>query len=241
MSQPLDVIFGDPEMVPSGLPDEGPREYAEALKRRIIRANAYVRRNMEQAVRRQRRQYHQDRKSFLPGAKVWLFTPQTATGEIRKLTKYWSGPWVVCAEPVNDVMVRIIPHPSWKKGDSKVVSIDRLKLYVVRKRAFPLEDDSDVEMAGDEFAEHIGGKRRRRDDDSDDDDDRWGGGGGDDGGGGGGGPPAVLPARPGPGAAVAAPPPPPAPPPPAAAAHAPPAPPAAAPAPPAPPLSLIHI
>ena len=49
VSQPLDVIFGDPEMVPSGLPDEGPREYAEALKRRIIRANAYVRRNMEQA------------------------------------------------------------------------------------------------------------------------------------------------------------------------------------------------
>ena len=96
----------------------------------------------------ERWQYHQDRNSFLPGARVWLFTPQTATGEIRKLSRYWSGPWVVCAQPVNDVMVRIKPHPSWQEGPSRVVSIDRLKLYKTRTRAFPY-----VEGLGDVPAE----------------------------------------------------------------------------------------
>ena len=154
---------GRPEKMASGLPTEGPREYAAALKRRIVRANTYVRRNMETAVRRQRRQYHQDKQSFLPGTKVWLFTPQTASGEVRKLTKYWSGPWVVCAQPVNDVMVRIVPDPSWKIGDSKVVSIDRLKLFVTRKRPYPAYDEyHDIDMEGDEFAEHINRRKRRR-------------------------------------------------------------------------------
>jgi len=130
VSQPLDVIFGQPEK-----PDysSAPREYAAHLKQTISKAHAYARKNLQSAVRRQRRQYHQDRKTFLPGTKVWLFTPQTVTGEVRKLTKYWTGPWTVCAHPVNDVMVRIVPHSNWHSIDSsKAVSIDRLKLYTWR-------------------------------------------------------------------------------------------------------------
>ena len=83
---------------------------------------------------RDQRQYHQARHFFLPGARVWLFTPQTATGEMRKLSRYWSGPWVACAQPVNDVMIRIEPHPFWQGGPSRVVSINRLRLYRTRTR-----------------------------------------------------------------------------------------------------------
>ena len=88
----------------------------------------------ESHQRRDQRQYHQARHFFLSGARVWLFTPQTATGEMRKLSRYWSGPWVACAQPVNDVMIRIEPHPSWQGGPSRVVSINRLRLYRTRTR-----------------------------------------------------------------------------------------------------------
>ena len=47
VSQPLDTIFGDPEKRPETHANEDPRAYASALKHRLIRANAYVRRNLE--------------------------------------------------------------------------------------------------------------------------------------------------------------------------------------------------
>ena len=52
-------------------------------------------------------------------------------------------------------MVRIAPHPSWKTTkDTKVVSIDRLKLYKHDTQKEPNQYD-DLDMAGNEFAELI--------------------------------------------------------------------------------------
>ncbi len=96
---------------------------------------------MAEAVVRQRRKYHQERKSFHPGTKVWLLTPATKPGTARKLANQWSRPWVVCADGVNGVTVRIMPHPDWSDNQgTRVVSIDRLKLYGDEAKAQPLPD-----------------------------------------------------------------------------------------------------
>jgi transposase InsO family protein len=154
VSQPLDIIFKNP--------NEGPIEgscdyhhYVRKLRTRIDRAQEFVRKNLSGEVRRQRRQYHQERRCFLAGARVWLFTPVSLPGMPRKLSSYWTGPWIVAATPVNQVMVRIYPDPNWKNvTESKVVSMDRLKPYRSSRTQPPVEGD-DLAMEGDEFAENI--------------------------------------------------------------------------------------
>lgn len=153
VSQPLDLIFGEP-----GREEEGAanfQQYAARLKSRIQRANAFARANLAEAVRRQRRQYHEQRRDFLPGTKVLLFTP-AATSTSRKMSQYWSGAWTVCAEPVaSSTMVRIAPDPSWGFKGTKVVSIDRLKLFKERDAEREPGQDDDLDMEGDEFAEAV--------------------------------------------------------------------------------------
>ena len=156
VSQPLDLIFGAPRDVTIDGTQEH-HEYLRQFRKRIDTAQAFVRNNLRKAVSRQRRQYHEDKKTFLTGAKVWLFTPTTKPGMPRKLSKFWTGPWTICATPVNSVMVRLAPHPSWTnfKG-SKVVSIDRIKLYLsASDEQQPPDEDDDILMEGDEFAEAV--------------------------------------------------------------------------------------
>ena len=97
VSQPLDTIFGCPEnyMKEGKHAASDATTYTADLKQRLLRANTYVRRNLGEAVRRQRRNYHHQKKSFLPGTKVWLFTPTTTPGIATKLFTYWSGLWTV--------------------------------------------------------------------------------------------------------------------------------------------------
>ncbi len=127
-STPINLFFGRPE---DDDIDKGGRQhhdYLRKLRKWIDAALTYARRNMAEAVIRQRRQYHQERKTFRPGTKVWLFTPSVKPGTARKLANPWSGPWIVCADGVNDVMVRIRPHPDWSDSQATcVVFIDHLK------------------------------------------------------------------------------------------------------------------
>ncbi len=155
-SQPLDLMFKAPEDdLLKGNRDH--HEYVRRLDQRIHRVQKFVREQGLEAVRRQRRQYHKDRKSFIPGAKVFLFTPTTKPGTARKLSTFWTGPWTVCSEPTgSETMVRIAPHPTWThiKG-TKVVSIDRLKPYGDAKKAYGPQPEDDLDMEGDEFAEYV--------------------------------------------------------------------------------------
>ncbi len=120
---------------------------------RINDAQTYARRNMTEAVVRQQGQYHQERKSFWPGIKIWLLTPSVKPGTARKLANPWSGPWVV---RVNDVMVCIQPHPDWSDSQAtRVVSIDHLKLYGNEATVRPPDDDANLDMASAEYVKHV--------------------------------------------------------------------------------------
>ncbi len=156
-STPIDSIF---RFVPPerALGNLGWEQYYQKLKKRISSAQEYARKHLTLVVKRQCRQYHQERKEFKPGTKVWLFTPITSKNTSKKLTPYWTGPWRICAEPARyETMVRITPDPSWKEGSkwgTHVVSIDRLKLYHGSATLIP-NQEIDIEMSDDEFAEHL--------------------------------------------------------------------------------------
>ena len=143
---PIDLIFGiekDPDE--STDPDK--------MKARIQRAHHFARTNLDRSVERQRRAYQADKQYFYPGQQVLLYTNNQGTGP-RKFKSFWTGPWTICAPPINEVMVRLAPNPGWKIKDSIVVSIDRIKLYTGIETRQPSESD-DLYMTGDEFAELI--------------------------------------------------------------------------------------
>jgi hypothetical protein len=152
VSQPLDTIFQLPEDNIQG--EATHRQYLRELQKRMRAAAKYAQENMAEAVRRQRRQYHQDKKHFLPGQKVWLFTPRTKPGASRKLSSYWTGPWTIAANnDKNSLIINIVPDQNWETPTKMTaVSIDRLKPYKGPAQA-PPDEDCDIEMAGDEFAE----------------------------------------------------------------------------------------
>ncbi len=123
---PIDNIFGGPS---DNLEEPGIMEYLQKLCRCVLSAHKYARKQLSIAVHRQRRQYHKERKEFHTGAKVWLFTLTVKKGSTAKLTCYWSGPWIVCAEPTSsETLLRITPDPSWakqlKNSSTRVVSIN---------------------------------------------------------------------------------------------------------------------
>ena len=157
-SQPIDHIFGNPNGDEANEGESKAKDYVRELHKRINKAQTFARENLKLAVQRMRRNYHEEKKTFRVGAKVWLFTPSTRKGIPRKLTPYWTGPWTVCADnPVSPTMFRIAPHPSWSNANRKrtiVVSIDRLKQYRSSRHQEPDQYD-DLLMEGDEFAESL--------------------------------------------------------------------------------------
>ena len=155
INQPIDLIFRLPKEEEEALNDHTVAgEKAMALRKRIQRAHEFVRRNMRSAVERQRKYYFQDKKLFIPGTKVWLYTPRTKPGQPRKLATFWSGPWIVVTPILNELVVRIQPQPHWKIDNSIVVSIDRLKIYKSGDEIEPQPGD-DLGMLGDEYCGYI--------------------------------------------------------------------------------------
>ncbi len=156
-SSPIDNIFGGPS---EGLDEPGVMDYLRKLRKCVLNAHKYARKHLSVAVRRQRRQYHKERKDFHAGSKVWLFTSTVRKGSSAKLTCYWSGPWIMCVEPTSsEMLLRIAPDPAWVKqlrnSGTRVVSIDRLKLYNNAKAVKVPECEDALDMDDDEFAENI--------------------------------------------------------------------------------------
>ncbi len=134
-------------------------DYFQKLRKHILSAHKYARKHLSVAVRHQRHQYHKERKDFHAGTKVWLFTPTVKKGSSAKLTCYWSGPWTMCAEPTSsEMLLQIAPDPSWakqlKNSGTRVVSIDRLKLYNNAKAVRVLESEEALEMDDDETSQY---------------------------------------------------------------------------------------
>lgn len=197
-SQPLDHIFGAPPTASNG--NESHHVYARKFRERMDQVQTTARGNIGDAVRRQSRMYHGERKQFVTGTKVWLFTPTPQKGRGKKLSTYWSGPWTI-QESVGTLLYKITPHESWKgRVRRQTVGIDRLKIYNPPIRPGYPElvvappTDADLPQAGNEFMQLIPiceneeelerapekrwGRKESESDSDDDDSDMNAGGGG---------------------------------------------------------------
>ena len=154
-STSLDLVFGNPPLQQDNY--DNMYDYTRALRNRIGAAHAWARQNMDKALCRQRKAYFKDKKSYEVGQSVWLWTPRLKPGQSKKFAIYWTGPWEV-EQKINDVMYLIKPSYLWSRKKSETVSIDRLKPFLSQyldnpDLHQPPEDDADLRMAGDEFAE----------------------------------------------------------------------------------------
>ena len=126
---PLSVLFGDPNPIDKSKLDH--ITYVRTLRKKLDAAHEFARANIQDTVERQRRLYNSERKLFTVGAKVWLFTPVTKPSKSRKLSIFWTGPWIV-EKKINQVMYEIAPAPEMeRKVPKQQVSVDRLKIYRV--------------------------------------------------------------------------------------------------------------
>ena len=150
---PLDLIFSLPQPHPLY---RSQQTYATELRRRIAEAHQFARAHIGQAVKRQRASYQGHIKEYLPGQKVWLFTPKYRVRQRRKFQRRWTGPWTV-EKKLNPATYIIAPDPQWQRQKTELVTIDRLKPYyeLETDQSAPPPADADLSMPGDEFAENF--------------------------------------------------------------------------------------
>ena len=109
-----------------------PLKYYEQLRKNIILANEYARKNMKSAIQRTRRAYHDQRNEMKTGQRVWLYTPRSeGKGVPKKLQRWWTGPYKILEGRINDTTLRIKADGKWSTGKEEplAVSIDRLKVF----------------------------------------------------------------------------------------------------------------
>ena len=125
----LSVIFGDPN--PPIVGTKSYHDYVRTLQKKLDAAHEAARLNIAESIRRQRKLYNADSKEFFPGAKVWLWTPRSQPGVCRKLSTFWSGPWIIDEKLYSHNYV-ISPAPEMNSTlPTLTVSVDRLKAYKV--------------------------------------------------------------------------------------------------------------
>ena len=118
---PLDLIYEMPDRwkkIPVN-------DWAWVLKGRLERAHAFVIKNSDKLIRRQKH-YHDMRMSyqtFKKGDKVYVFFPQRRIGCSSKLTSFWHGPFEVI-EKLSEVLYKV---DCGRNGKEHIIHCDRMK------------------------------------------------------------------------------------------------------------------
>ena len=148
---PLDILFGSPNPTQA---NSKPQQVLD-MKARMDAIHKFTRQHMAKEVLRQRRVYNAEHKLLEVGNKVWLFTPVSQT--VRKLSTYWTGPWIITNTDRDSAFVIIVPSDKLKvkRNVPLKVSIDRIKPYIEPKN--PVQQDlvPADSLDGDEFVEFV--------------------------------------------------------------------------------------
>ncbi len=152
-STPLHLIYGDPN---NRKQYPGAAQFADELQERLSASHQAVRKELQRAVERRRRQYQGNQQIYQPGQLVWLFSPALTPGLSKKLQTFWTGPWTII-QRMNQVVYKIRPDVSWKTKKDQLVSVDRLKPYHAQQEEAranrPPGPEHDLAMNNDPFAE----------------------------------------------------------------------------------------
>ena len=121
VATPLDISY---EM-PTSIKDIPVNTWAWELKERLEEAHKFVRRNVDQAMLRQKTLYDQKLKwkTFAVDEEVYVYFPRYTVGTSKKLTQFWRGPFKVVSK-CTDVTYNVSCGPN---GSGQVIHVDRMK------------------------------------------------------------------------------------------------------------------
>jgi hypothetical protein len=121
---PIDLVFGKPE---PECYNEGITKYGTKLAENIEQAHEFGREVLKTSSMRMKRQYDVDAKirRFKVGESVWLYSVVCKKGLSPKLTRPWTGPYVIIKR-INDLVYKI---RLTTKAKPKIVHRNRLWKY----------------------------------------------------------------------------------------------------------------
>ena len=121
---PIDLMAPAPAEEDQTFPDV---DFADDLRHRIRKAHDRVRHNLQQATRRQKKDYdrHATTVEVKVGDFVWLHNRTRKRGMTKKLASRWIGPFLILHK-LSDVIIRI---QRTKNSKPMVVHVDRTKPY----------------------------------------------------------------------------------------------------------------
>ena len=132
---PVDLILEPP---PDEDHEDSPSEYVARLKDRLRTAHEAARAHSTTAMVTQKCQYDHNVRlvTYQEGDVVWLHCPIRRVGKSFKITRPWTGPYVI-VKSISEVTSRIQKSP---RGKAQIVHADRLKPCVglsARDLGFP--------------------------------------------------------------------------------------------------------
>ena len=121
---PIDLVFGRPE---PECYNEGVTNYGTKLAENLEQAHEFAREVLKTSSMRMKRQYDVDAKAkrFEVGESVWLYSAVCKKGLSPKLTRPWTGPYVIIKR-INDLVYKIRLSAQAKP---KIVHRNRLWKY----------------------------------------------------------------------------------------------------------------
>ncbi|CAG2186283.1 unnamed protein product [Mytilus edulis] len=126
MRMPLDVILAE-ELCENGSELVSEHDHVMKLQDKLKTIHEIARVSLGTAAKRQKRQYDKNvkRLDYSEGDLVRRYQPRTAKGVKKKLSRFWTGPWVI-VEKLSNVLYKIKHSPN---STPVIIHADNLKLY----------------------------------------------------------------------------------------------------------------
>ena len=127
MRMPLDVLTGGQDVSEDDSEIINEHHYVMKLRENLEEIHSIARDSLGQAAKRQKQQYDKSvkRMEYNDGDLVRRYQPRIQKGVKKKLSRLWTGPWVI-VEKLTDVLYKI-KHS--QNSPSVIVHADNLKLY----------------------------------------------------------------------------------------------------------------
>ncbi|CAG2196786.1 unnamed protein product [Mytilus edulis] len=126
MRMPLDVILAE-ELCENDSELVSEHDHVMKLQDKLKTIHEIARVSLGTAAKRQKRQYDKNvkRMDYSEGDLVRRYQPRTAKGVKKKLSRFWTGPWVI-VEKLSNVLYKIKHSPN---STPVIIHADNLKLY----------------------------------------------------------------------------------------------------------------
>ena len=124
---PVDILTNNASASDTNENQGNVNGFVPTLQSNLKRIHAYVRKNLSKSAEKQKKHYdaHVKELKYAVGDLVWRNQKKTLPGVKTKITRHWTGPWII-SEKLCDVLFRIRHSDS---SPSVIIHGDNLKRY----------------------------------------------------------------------------------------------------------------